>query len=270
MERVALWWGAAWALIVRDWRLLLSYRFRTAALLLNGLVSTTLFHFISRLVGGEEFADADAYFAFVVVGLVILQILNATISSAGASLRGEIATGTFIRLLVSPFGASSGLLAMLVFPVLTALGVGIFILAVGGVLYGMDVAWSTVPLAIPAAVLGALAFTPFSIIVLAITIQVKQAAAAATWLVAGLGLVSGLYFPVSLLPAGIRWMSDVQPFTPAADLLRHLLVGSPLSGSVAGDLVRLVGFTVVLMPVALLALRASMRVAQRRGTILEY
>jgi ABC-2 type transport system permease protein len=270
VTRARLWCSAAGAILQRDLRLLISYRFRLGAMMLNGLISVTLFHFISRLVHVSQFQSSEKYFAFVVVGLVILQVLNATVSSAGGSLRGEVSTGTFVRLLVSPFGAVSGLLAMLVFPVLTSLTIGIFILAIGTVLYGMPVEWSTVPLAIPTAFLGALAFTPFSILLLSITVQVKQAATAATWLTAGVGLVSGLYFPTSLLPAGIRWMADVQPFTPAADLLRHLLVGTPLADSAVTDLAKLVGFIVVLMPIAFVTLRASLRLAQRRGTVLEY
>jgi ABC-2 type transport system permease protein len=267
---VRLWASATWAIVLRDWRLLVSYRFRLAAMLLNGLIAVTLFHFISKLVGNESFRSPDAYFAFVVVGLVILQVLNATLSSSGAALRAETATGTLVRLLISPFGARSGLLAMLVFPIFTSLGVGIFILLCGGVLYGMPLAWSTVPLALPVALLAALAFTPFSVFVLAVTVHIKQAATAATWLTAGLGLIAGLYFPTALLPAWLRWASDVQPFTPATDLLRHLLVGSPLREDAIVDIAKLTGFVALLMPVALVVLGHSLRLGQRRGTILEY
>lgn len=270
--RARLWTSAALAILMRDWRMLRSYRFRIVAMLLNGLISVTLFHFISKLVGArsQSFVSPEAYFAFVVVGLVILQVLNATLSTSGGALRNETAAGTMVRLLISPFGATSGLLAMLVFPILTALCVGIFILCCGGALYGMPLEWSTVPLAIPVALLGSLAFTPFSVLVLAITVQVKQAATAATWLTALLGLVSGLYFPTELLPGWLSWAADVQPFTPATDLLRHLLVGSPLRDSALLDLSKLVGFVIVLMPVALVALNKSLRLGQRRGTILEY
>ena len=40
-------------------------------------------------------------------------------------------------------------------------------------------------------------------------------------------------------------MSEVQPFTPATDLLRHLLVGTPLEHPAAIELLKLVLFALV-------------------------
>jgi ABC-type multidrug transport system permease subunit len=267
---VSAWAGAAGAILLRDWRLMVSYRFRLAGIVLNALLSVTLFHFISHFVNASSFAGRASYFAYVLVGLVILQVLNASLTNAPGALRSEVSTGTFVRLLVSPFGALWGLLSMLVFPVLLALVVGVLILLAGWALFGLAVTWSTAPLAIPVALLGALAFSPFSVLLLAATLQAKQAARGATWVTAGVALVSGLYFPPSRLPAGVRWTADVQPFTPATDLLRHLLVGTPLREHALVDLAKLAGFALVALPLALAVLRLSLGWARRRGTILEY
>jgi hypothetical protein len=61
----------------------------------------------------------------------------------------------------------------------------------------------------------------------------------------------------------------VQPFTPAVDLLRNLLVGTPLRDSPGVELAKLVGFTVVTLPLSLLLLRAAVQRGRRRGTIIE-
>jgi ABC-2 type transport system permease protein len=85
-----------------------------------------------------------------------------------------------------------------------------------------------------------------------------------------LTVVSGVYFPVVLLPHWVRWLSDVQPFTPAVDLLRNLLVGTPLRESAALSLVKLIAFPGVLLPLAIWTLNAAVGLARRRGTIIEY
>ena len=103
-----------------------------------------------------------------------------------------------------------------------------------------------------------------------VTLTFKRASAGAAFIVAGLSLVAGIYFPPSLLPDWIEWLSDVQPFTPAAELLRHLLLGTSMSGSVAVSLLTLVGFAVVMLPVAGLILNASIKHSRRNGTITEY
>jgi ABC-2 type transport system permease protein len=98
----------------------------------------------------------------------------------------------------------------------------------------------------------------------------KQTNAGATFVITGVTLLAGVYFPVELLPGWIRWASDVQPFTPAVDLLRNVVVGTPLRDSLALDLLRLIGFTLILMPISLLALRSALTRSRRRGTIIEY
>ncbi len=62
----------------------------------------------------------------------------------------------------------------------------------------------------------------------------------------------------------------MQPFTPATDLLRHLIVDTPLAHPAGVELLKLVGFIAVLLPAGLLLLRASIRYGQRTGTVAEY
>jgi hypothetical protein len=62
----------------------------------------------------------------------------------------------------------------------------------------------------------------------------------------------------------------VQPFTPALELLRNLLVGTPMTQSRWSAVAKLVGFAVVLFPFAVLALKACLRYAQKKGTVTEY
>ena len=73
-----------------------------------------------------------------------------------------------------------------------------------------------------------------------------------------------------MLPDWIEWTSDVQPFTPAVDLLRHLLIGIPLEDSAWSDVLRMAGFAAVLLPLSALALVAAIKTSRKRGTILEY
>ena len=92
----------------------------------------------------------------------------------------------------------------------------------------------------------------------------------AAWVMAGITLIAGFYFPVALLPGWIEWASHVQPFTPAVGLLRHLLLGIELGHSAWHDTLKLAAFAAVLLPLSIAGLVAAVRVTRRRGTILEY
>jgi ABC-2 type transport system permease protein len=261
---------AGLAVITRDFKIALSYRLQFIAQLLTAFFSLTLFYYISRLVQVGAFESPDAYYAFVVVGLISLQVLNSTLQTPPGTVRQQLVAGTFERIVLSPFGAVAGVGSTLIFPFVYALTTGLAMLGFASLVFGVPVEWSTAPLVIPLAVLGALSFAPFGLLLLSVVLVVKEALGGATFIVAGISLIAGLYFPVTLLPDWIEWASDVQPFTPALDLMRNVLVGTPLSESAWLGVAKLAGFAAVLLPISVLALRAGIYAGRKRGTIIEY
>lgn len=272
MTRRRLLLDAMLGIVRRDARLYFSYRNRVIAQVLIVAANVTLFYYVSRLVGSERFSDPEAYFAFVVVGLQILHVLTATLSMLPLAVRQELLAGTFERLAVSPLGPAASIVAMTAFPLLSALVTGVVTLTVAGTVFGLSLAWSTAWLSIPAALLAALAFLPFALLIGSAVLVFKQAGAAGSFLVIGLSLASGVYFPTDVLPGWIRWIAQVQPFGPALELLRYLLIGTDInaSGSVGSALLRLALFAVVMLPVSLIVLDASVRRCRRLGTLIEY
>ena len=262
--------SAAGAIFKRDLLIFTSYRTRLFSTLFSMAVSLVLFYYVSRLVRSKAIGTPDDYFAFVVIGLIIFGVLTSTMSTPVATLRAELQAGTFERMVLSPFGPVRSIASLLLFPLALSLTVGLLSLVFAGVVFGLDLRWSTAPLALPVAALGALSFAPFGLAMAAAVVVFKQTNAGATLVITAMTLLAGVYFPVSLLPDWIQWASDVQPFTPAVDLLRNLLVGTPLSHPAASEVAKLVGFAVITLPLAVLLLRSALRHSRRRGTIIEY
>lgn len=261
--------AALGAVVKRDLAVYMSYRLRFVSQIAAAAFGTTVFYYVSRLVTGGEFASSDAYFAYSVIGFAVLQVLTATLAVLPLALRHELVAGTFERVLVSPLGAVPALLAMGVVPFLTALATATFTLLFAAGVFGMPVAWSTAPLAVPASLLGALAFLPFAVVITGAVLVLKQAGAGAGLIIASLLVVGGVLYPVAVLPDWIEWTSDVQPLTPAADLLRHLVAGTSIDSEWQA-VGRLAAFAGVLLLPSILFLRACLRYGQRRATVLEY
>lgn len=270
MARVSAHLGAAYGIFKRDLALFASYRLRLATTFFTTAVSLTLFYYISRLVHSGRIGSPDRYYGFVVIGMVILAVLTSTLSTPVITLRQELMTGTFERMVLSPFGPVRSVLSLMLFPLVLAIVTSLFTIAFAGVVFGLSLRWSTAAAALPIALLGAIAFAPFGLFMTAALVVLKQTRAGATLVVTLLTVVSGLYFPVVLLPHWIRWLSDVQPFTPAVDLLRNVLVGTPLREPVLLSLTKLAGFAAVLLPISVWALNAAVGLARRRATIIEY
>ncbi len=270
MSHVALNAQAALAVMRRDYQIMLSYRVQLVSTIVSAFLTLTIFYYVSRLVRVGAFPSPDDYYAFVVVGIVILQILSSVMVGPPNILRQELLAGTFERIVLSPFGAVGGVFSMLLFPFALALATGAvaMLFAVGA--FGVDLQLSSAPLAIPAAVLVALAFMPFGVMLVAMVLIVKQAAVGASFVLAGISLIAGFYFPTALLPGWIEWASDVQPFTPGVDLLRHLLLGSPLRESAWLEVGKLLGFAAAMLPLSMVLLSLAVQFTRRRGTIIEY
>jgi ABC-2 type transport system permease protein len=258
------------AIVRRDLALFLSYRLRLISTAFTAVFGLVLFYYVSRLVSVGEFETADQYFAFVVIGMVALNVVTSTLQTGPSAVRQELVAGTFERMLVSPFGATAGVVSMMTFPFLYGIALSLLTLGVADVFFGMAVTWSEAPLALPAAILGAASFVPLGVLVAAAVIAIKQAESMTSFVIAGMSIVAGLYFPVALLPDWLEWTSEVQPLTPSVDLLRHYLIGMPYDGSTALAFLKLAGFAVVLAPISAAVLAGAIKLGRRRGTVTEY
>ena len=269
MSQLTLSAHAFLALVRRDLYIYMSYRTRFLTQIASVLFSLTLFYYVSRLVHIHGFQAPEKYYAFVVVGLSLLSVIYSCFMTPGL-VRQELVAGTLDRLILSPFGAVRSIIATTLFPLLYSFVLGALSLALACLIFGLKLHLSTAPLSIPVIVLALLAFTPFGLLFAALTIVVKQDNVGTSWVIAILSLVGGLYFPVYLLPHWAQLAGKLQPFTPATNVLRHLLVGSPLADPVGVSLLKLAAFAAVLLPTSILALSAAVRLGQRRGTIIEY
>jgi ABC-type multidrug transport system permease subunit len=260
--------AAAAGIFRRDMTVYFSYRWRLVTQYIGMLFSLAVFYYISRLVEVGEFQSPDAYFSYAAVGVIILQVLQSTLDIPTA-VRQELVAGTFERMAVSPFGPIASILSLFLFPMAWAVVTMLVTVVLSAVVFGVDLSWATIPAAIPVAIVGAAALGAIALLFAAMVVRFKQAPGTA-YVLAAISLVAGFYFPPSLLPWWLRWASDVQPFTPAVDLLRHLLVGQSLRYSAWEDVGKLVGFTAVLIPVGIAGLLVAIDRGRRRGTLTEY
>ncbi len=264
-----LWLEATQAIMRRDAILFMSYRTQLLSQVLSPLFAVAIFYYISHLLTRRTFHSPGGYFGYVIVGLVIVEILTLSLGLMPASMRQELVSGTIERFLVSAHGPVNGILGTMLFPLCNAFLSGFLTLVLATVLFGLPLA-ATSLLAIPVALLGVIAFMPFALFLVAVVMAFKQVAGVSQFIVSGIAIVGGLYFPIALLPGWIRWTSEAQPFTPATDLMRHLLVDTPLAHPAWVEVLKLVGFSVALLPASFMLLRAAIRYGQRTGTVAEY
>jgi ABC-2 type transport system permease protein len=82
-----------------------------------------------------------------------------------------------------------------------------------------------------------------------------------------LGLASGAFFPLSVLPAWVAQIAEYNPLAVAIEGLRETLLGGSGWTGVGGDLLLLVPMSCAAMLLGSLLFRASLRRERRRGTL---
>lgn len=268
MKAVTHYLDSVYATARRDATVFASYRFRFVSRVLAMLLTMTMFYYIAKLVRPGVVGPQDRYFAFVVVGIVSLSVITAALNTCQL-VRMELLTGTFERMVISPVGPVGAIIALAAFPIVYAIALaGAMLVAAAGI-FGFPIHVSGIPAALVVSGLAALAFTCIGLLFIAGLLAFKSAMGA-SWAIAGLSILGGVYFPLTVFPGWVRWFSDVQPFTPAVDLLRHLLLGTPTMQPFWLELVKLAGFTVVLMPLSAAVLNSAVHLSRRRGTLMEY
>jgi ABC-2 type transport system permease protein len=80
-------------------------------------------------------------------------------------------------------------------------------------------------------------------------------------------VVSGVYYPVSVLPEWMQWLSTISPATYALEGIRAAVLDGAGAGAVWGDLWPLLVLGVVSIPLGLATFRAGERYAKRHGKL---
>jgi ABC-2 type transport system permease protein len=252
----------------RDLLIFLSYRTRVISQIVSMLFALSIFYYVSKLVRPDAVGPHGRYYAFVVVGIVGMGVLTSAINISQI-VRAELMSGNFERILISPLGPVAGVISLALFPIMYATVFAGAMLMLASAIFSVPVHVAGIPPALLVGALGSLAFASIGLLFVA-GLVVYKSSLGSTWIVAGLGLLAGVYFPVKLLPEFTHWIPEVQPLTPAVDLLRHLLVGTRTLQPVWLELLKLGGFTIVLMPLSAATLWLAVDISRRRGTILEF
>jgi ABC-2 type transport system permease protein len=80
-------------------------------------------------------------------------------------------------------------------------------------------------------------------------------------------LVSGVYFPISVLPEWMQSLSRISPATYVLEGMRAALLEGAGTGALLGHLIRLVLIGLIAIPVGLVVFRQAERYAKRTGKL---
>lgn len=105
------------------------------------------------------------------------------------------------------------------------------------------------------------------VLVLSLVLLFGHRAEITAWAISYLVLLlSGMYYPVTLLPSGLQTVAQAFPLTHFLEYFRHFYGFPP---STSGPLGRGFGLSLIYLVVGYVLMTLSLRVARKRGTLLK-
>jgi ABC-2 type transport system permease protein len=152
---------------------------------------------------------------------------------------------------------------------LTILRVVVYLL-VGVLVFGANLGQANVPAALLVMLLSIASFSGIGILSAALVLIVKKGDPV-SWLLGGASsLLAGVYYPVSVLPDWLEPLSRILPLTYALDAMRLAMLQGYSLYELRIDILALLGFTVVLTPLAFLVFRRALKRAKMEGSLIQY
>lgn len=259
------------AFLRRDLLIAWSYRVGFFSDIFGLVTQMLVFAFIGQLVESDELptfgGNPASYVEFVCIGIVLNVFVQMALTRTATAVRAEQMMGTLETLLMTPTATATVQVGSAVFDlVYMPLRTGLF-LAFMALVVGVDLHASGV---LPSLAIM-LAFIPFvwglGIATAGAILTFRRGEGAMTIGVTLLGLASGAFFPLELLPG---WIADIAAYNPLAIAiqgLREALLGGVAWGGVGDDVLLLLPMSALSLLFGTVLFRLALRRERRLGTL---
>jgi ABC-2 type transport system permease protein len=266
------WRGQAIALlgvVERNSYLVKRYGFWELAFFAWTVANTLTIVFIAKGVeatGGR--LDVDRQAASLLIGAVIWSYLGIVFEILTETVAWERWEGTIEYTFMAPLPRAVHLLGMGAFAVLygvmrTALLFGVVALFFGLSFDGADFGAALLLLGV-----ASVSFVGVGMITAVLPLISPEKGAQLGFIAQGMLLVvSGVYYPVSVMPGWMEWLAQLSPATYALEGMRAAVLDGKGLGELGGDLWPLAILGVVAIPLGLAVFRAGERYAKRHGKL---
>jgi ABC-2 type transport system permease protein len=259
------------AFLRRDLLTMISYRAAFVGDLLAISVQAAMFAFVAKLVDPSALPNyngvATGYFEFVMVGVVIATVTGLLLQKVSTAIRQEQMIGTLEALLVTPTSPTTVQAGSVVFDLLfIPIRVTALLLAVALTL-GLDFR--------PSGILPSLAllmcFVPFvwglGLVAAAAIVTFRRGGGVIGIAMSILGLASGAFFPLTLLPGWIQTLAAANPVAMAMEGTREALIGGSGWDGIGEVAIVLLPLSAAALFAGVVAFRAALTREHRNGTL---
>jgi len=263
--------------IIRDFKIWWTYKFWLALDISGSVLFVATYYLFSLITTSRQVQEAGyvvgGYFTFALIGIAFQQYVFFAVQSINQSIRDEQWNGTIETLLSSATDFKTFLLGETCFYFIVS-SAFLFISLLMGFLLGAKfcVGASSILSAIVLSVLLIMSHMTIGVLSTGIIMKTKQGNPL-TWAFSWMTqLVSGVFYPLRLLPWYLEWIGRIFPLTYSLDGIRLCLQGYQdlTSPAVLSDALSSMIFIIIATPIALFIFKKGYDAARRDGSLGQY
>lgn len=220
---------------------------------------------IEKVTGSQ--INREHLITYLLVGSLLWGYLSHIFWEIGSVVQIERWEGTLEYTFMAPISRPSHLMGMCSFALIYGVVRTTLLLVIIALFFHLDLTKANL-----AAAAGIMAVASFSFVGLGVAIAVvpmiapERGEQTVQIMEAALLMVSGVYYPVSILPGWMQLLSRFSPATYALSGMRKALGVAPIAG-LAGDVTALALLGAILAPLGALVFRRAELWAKKRGTL---
>lgn len=262
------------AFIKRDLLIETSYRFSFFMDVFGILATLLTYYFIGRLFEGRITTHlapyGGDYFSYVLVGLALSNYIGTSISGITGQITKEQSMGTLEALLISPTKIWQLLVAMNLWGLLFNTIEVILYFLFGMILFGIDLTKVNLLSCLIIFPLTIVAFSSLGLISASFILIFKRGDPIGWITGTFLGLLGGVYFPISVLPAWLKNISLLLPVTYSIQAMQLAVYRGYSLDMLLPQIGMLILFCLTLAPIGIASFRYALRKAKSDGTLIHY
>jgi len=252
----------------------MSYKLSFIFSILGIFFSSATFFFISKLIPNSGSAPiapyGGDYFSFVMVGLVFSELLGVFESTFPGKIRQAQVSGTLESLFMTRTSFSTILIGLTIYPFIFTLFRIVFYFILGLLVFGLKFGAINWPAAILIFFFGSICFLSIGILS-ASFILVYKMGNPLSWVFGTVsGLLGGVFFPISVLPGWLKWLSYILPITHALEGARKSMLVSSSFSSIMPNIITLAVFGAIFFPISLYLFQLAVKKAKKQGVLAQY
>lgn len=264
------WLTAIKAFWIRDAIIATSYRLSFTFQVLSLFLGLIGFYFFSKLVGNQSPVSIyGGFLPFTIIGTVMTAYFMTGFSSFSSAIQSERSTGTLEYVLLTPTKIHKVLFASSAWDFCWCTISAFVVITVANLFFGIRLQ-GNILLAILVLFLTTVFFTCLGILSASFVMVFRRGDPLKYFVGILTYTLGGVTFPISLFPIWMQKISNLLPVTHGLYALREILLLGKSFIDIWPQILVLIIFIAIFLPMSLWVFKCSVNIARREGSLLHY